>query len=87
LALSPNPFNPMTTIAFNLPESQRVRVEVYDLTGRRIAVVADGMFNAGENRLTWRGTDNGGRSMASGVYFVRVTGPGVELKQRAMLLK
>ena len=87
LALSPNPFNPMTTIAFNLPASQRVRVEVYDLTGRRIAVVADDVFGAGENRLTWRGTDNSGRSMASGVYFVRVTGPGVELKQRAMLLK
>ncbi len=87
LSLSPNPFNPVTTIAFNLPQTQRMRIEVYDLTGRRVAVVADDLFNAGPNEVMWRGMDNGGRSVASGVYFVRLSGSGVELKQRALLLK
>ena len=87
LALAPNPFNPMTTIAFSVPDSRHLRVEVYDVTGRRVAVVADEVFAAGENRLTWQGMDDAGRPAASGVYFVRVTGQGVELNQRAVLLK
>jgi len=87
LALVPNPFNPQTTVTFSLPQSVRLRVEVYDLTGRRIAVVADEVFGAGANRVIWQGDNSSGRPVASGVYFVRLTGPGVELNQRAVLLK
>ena len=87
LGLSPNPFNPQTTIAFALPEAGRVRVDVYDVTGRRIATVADESYGVGEHRVTWAGLDQGGRPVASGVYFVRLAGPGFTLQQRALLLK
>ena len=87
LSLAPNPFNPATTIVFSLPQTQHLRVEVYELNGRRVAVLADGVFPAGPSQIIWQGRDDGGRNMASGVYFVRLTGPGVELSQRAVLLK
>ena len=66
--VSPNPFNPTTTIAFTLPRSEHVRVAIYDMTGRTVRVLVDGVRGAGTHEVTWNGEDDGGRAMASGVY-------------------
>ncbi|MFT5233098.1 MAG: hypothetical protein ACI9UQ_001128 [Candidatus Krumholzibacteriia bacterium] len=87
LSMAPNPFNPATTIFFSLPESQQLRIEVYAISGRRVAVLAEGVYPAGPSQIVWQGSDDSGRNVASGVYFVRMTGRGVELSQRAVLLK
>ncbi len=68
----PNPFNPVTTIPFSLPEPGRVSVAVYDVGGRRVALLADGGLPAGEHQAVWGGSDDSGREMDSGVYFVRL---------------
>ena len=68
----PNPFNPMTTIAFALPEPGPARLAVYDVSGRLVTVLADGVHEAGEHEAVWNGRDAAGRQLGSGVYFVRL---------------
>ena len=78
VAVYPNPFNPQTTIVFSLPRGGRTRVAVFDLAGRKVAVLLDRFLVAGEHRLNWRGRDATGREMPSGAYFVKVaTSEGV----------
>jgi len=64
----PNPFNPSTRIGFALDAAGPVEVAVYDLGGRRVAVLADGMFAAGEHSLIWDGRTGDGRSAPAGQY-------------------
>ena len=68
----PNPFNPMTTIAFDLPQTIRTRVTVYDAAGRLVQTLLDETLAAGQQTVRWNGTDLQGRSVSSGVYFSRV---------------
>jgi len=70
--VSPNPFNPMTTVSFSLDKRQNASVIVYDIAGRKVDVLADGEFEAGEHQLVWRGKDMSGREMSSGSYIVRL---------------
>jgi hypothetical protein len=85
--LAPNPFNPKTAVSFRLAEPGHVRAEIYDIAGRRVTVLADRAMAAGDQSLTWLGRDDSGRDVPSGVYFVRVTGPGVQASLRAVLLR
>ena len=62
----PNPFNPMTTIPFDLPEASRVQIHIYDLSGRQVAVVASGQYSAGSHMVTFNGS-----SLPSGIYLIR----------------
>jgi hypothetical protein len=71
-AAYPNPFHPVTTIPFALSKSERVRVSVHDAAGRRVAHVGEGVFPEGAHRMLWRGVDDGGRPVPSGIYFVRM---------------
>jgi flagellar hook assembly protein FlgD len=69
----PNPFNPQTKIDFALPASSNVRLEVYDLLGRRISTLVDGPYQPGRYSVIWNGKDAAGSPVASGVYFYRLT--------------
>jgi hypothetical protein len=71
----PNPFNPSTTIRFELPAPQHVELSVFDVAGRRVATLADGVLSAGSHDRTWHGRTDTGEAVASGVYLYRlVTG-------------
>jgi len=65
----PNPFNVATTIDFKLDSEQRIRVVVYDLSGKTVKMLADHVFSSGENSLKWDGTDDVGNIVAQGLYF------------------
>jgi hypothetical protein len=65
---SPNPGRPFTTIAFDLPRESRVVLRVFDLTGRRVATLADGRFPPGRHAVSW----TGGAGPRSGAYFYRL---------------
>jgi hypothetical protein len=87
LAITPNPFNPRTTISFFNDHPQHVRVEVYDIRGRRIAELTGQQYQAGEHSVEWNGRDSSGRAVPSGEYFFRVEyGDQVEIR-KAMLLR
>ncbi len=69
----PNPFNPKTSISFYLPEERRTTVQVYDAFGRVVRTLAMDRTMHGEVSLEWDGTDDRGGTVASGVYFARVS--------------
>jgi len=83
----PNPFNPQTTIAFSLPHQSRVKVEVYDLTGRLVRVLADEIRDAGEHSVIWDGRDAAGSRVASGTYFCKMSGDGKAFSRKMTMLK
>ena len=87
LTAYPNPFNPQTTISFLLERSERAKVGVYELTGRRVAVLADRTFTAGEHSLLWNGRDVTGRSMPSGTYLVRLETESRIESRKLMLIR
>jgi len=68
----PNPFNPTTTIVFSLPRAQQVRMCVYGLDGIRVNTLVNEVREAGTHSVTWNGTDNNGRAVASGTYICRL---------------
>jgi hypothetical protein len=88
VSVSPNPFNPSTTVRFTLPKAMPVTAEVWSVIGARVRVLADQKtFAAGENALRWDGRNDQGSPAASGVYFVRVKTQLGEKVTRAVLLK
>jgi hypothetical protein len=69
---APNPFNPQTTITYDLPRASRVTLRVLDLAGRRIRTLVDDDQPAAEHRAIWDGTDDAGRRQPSGVYHYQL---------------
>ena len=83
---TPNPFNPQTRIAFELPEQTRVQLQVFDARGRLIRELANGSLPAGMHQTTWDGKLGNGSTAASGVYFYRLQAAGQPTLQRSMVL-
>jgi hypothetical protein len=76
LESAPNPFQPFTEIRFALPRDEHVRLDVYDVAGRRVRTLVDATLGAGvEHRIRWDGTGERGERMAPGVYFYRLETP------------
>jgi hypothetical protein len=82
---APNPFNPGTTIRFELPQDEQVSIRIFDVRGRVVRTLVQGRRPAGYNEVTWNGVDEAGRRVASGVYWYRLEMPGV-VQTRAMVL-
>jgi hypothetical protein len=74
----PNPFNPTTTISFSTEHRADVRLSVYDVLGREIAVLANGSYSPGLHEFRWNGRSDQDAQMPSGVYYARIimTGTG-----------
>ncbi|MCK4680599.1 T9SS type A sorting domain-containing protein [bacterium] len=83
----PNPFNPVTRIEFDLPEPAAITLDIFDVTGRLVRTLVDGYDTAGRKQAFWDGTDERGRSVASGIYYCRMTAPGYEKTIKMTLLK
>jgi hypothetical protein len=83
----PNPFNPSTTIPYSVDHETRVTMEVYDITGTRVATLVDEAKPAGNYEVQWHGRDNVSRPVASGVYFVHLSTPGQASTSKLLLLK
>jgi hypothetical protein len=84
----PNPFNPRTTIRYDLPRDAPVILAVYDLTGRRVRTLRDGATEtAGAHAVEWDGRDDGGRAVGSGVYVCRLTAGEERGVRRLVLVK
>ena len=82
----PNPFNPLVNARFTLSKGGEVTAGIYDLAGRKVAVLAEGWHEAGDHALQWNGRSNG-RSVSAGVYLMRVSTPENTLIHKVMLIK
>jgi hypothetical protein len=82
---APNPFASGTTIRFTLPGDERVKLRIFDVTGRLVRTLVNGPANAGVNRVVWDGRDRDGHRLSSGVYFYRLES-GTEMATRKVLL-
>ena len=82
----PNPFNPSTIIPYQLPAATRVRLEVFNILGQRVATLVDGERPAGFHTAAWDATDASGRGVGSGVYLYRLLGGGERLTRSMVLL-
>jgi flagellar hook assembly protein FlgD len=69
----PNPANAGTAIVLSMPEAEHASVSVYDVAGRRVAVLIDDLVQAGQHRVFWDTRSDDGNLISSGIYFIRVT--------------
>jgi hypothetical protein len=84
----PNPFNPATTIAFDLARPAAVRIGIYDVSGRLVRTLVDGKIAAGRHEIAWNGENNAGIGVPSGLYFYRMsTSEGFTATRKMILLR
>lgn len=86
-ACRPNPFNPSTTIRYDLPKTASTRLCIYDLTGRMIRTLVDAEYHQpGRHWVEWDGRDNAGQEVGSGTYFYRLeAGPFSQTRRMTLL--
>jgi hypothetical protein len=83
----PNPFASSTTIRYNLPTSGFVRLGIFDVLGRRVATLVEGVQPAGWNSAVWSGLDTRGNSAPAGVYFALIEHGAALRAQKIVLVK
>jgi photosystem II stability/assembly factor-like uncharacterized protein len=83
----PNPFNPTTSIQFVLPETQRVTVKVYDVSGRLIVTLVDGIKPYGFQTVEWDARNSSGQPVSSGIYYYRLLAGKHSITRRMVLIR
>ncbi len=83
----PNPFNPITTINFDLPRATKVRLDIFDMAGRLVRTLADGDVPEGRHKEIWNGRNSSGARVASGSYFYRLQAGNKTLTQKMLFIK
>jgi photosystem II stability/assembly factor-like uncharacterized protein len=83
----PNPFNPTTTIAFSVPQTQKVTLKVYNLMGEEIKTLVEGNVSAGNHYVNWDATDNSGQKVTSGLYLYTLKIGNQKLTKSMIFLK
>jgi len=84
---SPNPFNPVTAIKYDMPKAGDVQIAVFNVLGQRVTDLVDGYQEAGSHEVVWNGKDDGGSSVASGIYFYRIKTSEFSDTKKMLLLK
>jgi subtilisin family serine protease len=83
----PNPFNPETFVSFGLPERAQVSLFIYNMLGEKIKTLVSGEMDAGTYSIHWNGEDEAGNSVASGIYFYRLTTKSFDQTMTMVLMK
>ncbi len=83
----PNPFNPETTVGFDLPVANQVRIHVYNVLGQLIRTLLDRHYEPGIHTVVWDGRDTGGAAVATGVYLLQLQAGPFTSTQKVLLLR
>ena len=83
----PNPFNPETTISYDISNVGNVEIVVYDMMGREIKTLVSGYHSPSTYQVIWNGTDNRGKIVPSGVYFYQMNSSEFSQVNKVMFLK
>ena len=83
----PNPFNPTTTINYNISKQANVKLSIYNLKGEKVRVLVNKILNAGSYKAVWNGKNNAGKIVASGVYLYKLSSENSTQLKRMILMK
>ncbi len=83
----PNPFNPVTTLRYQLPEANMVTVKIYDMAGREVKNLIDQQQSQGLHSIQWNGTNNLGKAVSAGIYLYHVQSGMYNQTNKMILLK
>ncbi|MBT7861131.1 MAG: T9SS type A sorting domain-containing protein [Gemmatimonadetes bacterium] len=83
----PNPFNPSTTISYQLPVGSKIRLEIYDVLGQKVRTLVQGQQVAGVHRVVWDSRNDHGQAVGAGVYFTRFQAGHFQQVNKLLLLK
>lgn len=83
----PNPFNPSTTITWNMPKASNITIRIFNILGQNIFTKKLSGLQPGEHQWIWRGENDLNRQVASGIYWLRLSTPEVSRSQKMMLLR
>lgn len=86
LSVFPNPFNPNTTIAFDLPKAEKVEIAVFNLKGQKVRTLLNDNKSAGKHQVNWDGKDDSGHPLSSGIYFLKLNA-GQETNTKKLILQ
>ncbi len=82
----PNPFNPETTISFDVPEPSQIRILIFNRLGQKVRTLLDENKSAGRYRVNWNGTDEVGNKVSSGVYFYQIESEKFSATRKMILI-
>jgi len=83
----PNPFNPVTTLRYDLPEDANVNITIYDMMGRVVKTMVNTQQNAGFKSVQWNATKNMGQSVSAGLYLYTIQAGEFRQTKKMVLLK
>lgn len=83
----PNPFNPDTKMSFDLPRTQNVSLQVYNILGQHVVTLASGVYEAGSHTVSWNGTNSRGENVPSGIYFYSLRTEEFSKTNKMMLIR
>ncbi|TES89715.1 MAG: T9SS type A sorting domain-containing protein, partial [Candidatus Cloacimonadota bacterium] len=84
---NPNPFRDFTEILFTLPQSEEITIYIYDISGRMIKQIYSGIIRGGKRKFLWKGKDNKGKQVSSGVYFIKLQSKNTNISKPIILIK
>jgi len=87
LAVGPNPVGSSTTIVYGIPAETKVSIKIFDVRGRLVKSVVDGIKAPGEYKIGWDGRNRDGSQVAAGIYFVRLDAAGRHISKKAVLVR
>jgi hypothetical protein len=84
----PNPFNPTTSIQFNLAENSSIDLSIYNVKGQKVKTLSNENLSKGTHKVQWNGDDDSGKGVSSGIYYYRLNSGGQTLAtEKCLLLK
>jgi len=83
----PNPFNPTTSISFQIPQTNRVKLVIYDIVGREVVSLVDNQIQSGSHSVIWNGKDKNGSMVSTGVYIYQLQADGITKTKKMTLMK
>ena len=83
----PNPFNPSTTIDVSVAFDTQITLNIYDINGRLVSTLADGVYDTGYHSFVWNGLDQTGNKVSAGIYFYSLQTEGMSMTKKMMLMK
>jgi len=83
----PNPFNPVTTLYYDLPEDVMVNITIYDMMGRQVKTLVNGSQTAGYRTIQWNATNNLGEPVSAGMYIYTIQAGEFRQTKKMVLLK